>query len=1418
MKERMRPILTLILAIMLVFTSVPVQTDAAVSALGRGRKQEAQTAVEEEAPAEEAAPAEEPAAEEEAAPVEEPAVEEEASPAKEPAAEEPKEEITAPAGTEADQADETVPSEGEKTESADTEDVLVEDEAVEPAPEAEDKTAVNMPAQTFRQDIKETVPAKNAKGKNKKASTTTRTLITVEVDAPEGAFPKGTTMSVTRVGENDKIGGKRKGKTYRQAIENATNAEVNAILAVDITFTCNRKEIEPDKEISVSFKSDSIAPAEGQELSIVHVADNESAEVIRDAEIDEENQEATFDTDSFSVYAIIWTADDTEQSATIHWGTYNGGVFEELESPATIDSTASSVKLDVIFDGYYYVGAEYKETESADGVNLTSSTLKKADGGTWQVTLEGSGATAVADGSHIYVNYAPKNDGQYTPPLRPSAEILAPETDKTVTDNKDGTYTIQLDITGKQDETVTQIGANVIIIMDITQSMTNAMPGSSMSRMAAAKQALTTLVNTLDPDTNLINFTAVNFGNSANATLEQEWTSSKADMLAYVNGLPDNPNDYGTCWQAGLAGGVDRANIAHQSESLKNNKTYVLFVTDGNPNCYTGTDGRWHGSTGPNFNQQAYDAAVPNANTLATLSELYGIFVGDAEGYNHLDNLITNANGKETINGNSPQTIEDKFNEIAQTIVNELGAGSVVVDDGIPTLSNVSANVSAGEAGGFEYYITPKGGTQQTWADAPGATYSNSNGVTWNLSEAGTLKNDWVYTLKFTVWPSQAAYDLIADLNNGKVAYDDLTDEQKASVEGSKESGYTLKTNTHLYTTFRDLEGNEYSKENDASAKAMPLPTKTISVEKLWHNYLDSRNDDDIDGLKLMLTRDGEDYLEIEVNQETDWKKSDIYISCGQIVGTDVKEIGHDYYVTELPGDSVDKTDYWEVNSPVYHPMVIDGVAHMLVLDENAAAEVPNTTYLIRGKYYTKQDDSTNMSAINERVSWLNLTKTVEPGDDVPADALFTYKVKITEVTEGSKIYFSVRGGEVNYRDDIVTTNTETYVDPSTQYTYYVADSGEEFTLKIQAGWNVRFLNLESGSTYTIEEVANQMEDGFVLVNAKAVETFYSGYENGNRIVADGYPKTTDSEIQQIEDTTVNLETGVVSGKIHQTNTDYSVTYTNKYLGVFYVYHSSDNSVERYPMAVKGQKVTGFNIYELTAEGTLYGGYFSDYAGKSSSFDPKALDYSDGAHPKDEGGTAYSYSYIKESNRGAWNYSKGYNTPGTAMNPETDEVYYLKEVPAAYILPYTQYTYTKADKVIRNMWFISATDDLCYGEAGFYVETIDAQGRQEATFVDTLTVTTTGSTTTVTLSPKSVFGNKGGTGKGVQTGYLTYWDASEKIKENATSIFTPYWLTKDGMHICGTMTRTINFNNGKVGSGGMRTKDAENSTRLAENE
>gem|GEM_PF-1315025 len=904
-------------------------------------------------------------------------------------------------------------------------------------------------------------------------------------------------------------------------VSTATGAEVEPASPVTVKMMVNKAALTGLNVNTVD--TDSMTVTHITEDAVVDVADaadeTDGQVTVFASEEEMKSIKAEFEVDGFSTYTITWTEDGDEKSATIHWGSYNAtGEFEEFNSTTTVDATASSVDLNVNVDGYYFVGVDYLPNGAEEPTHLEQTSVLKKDGDTYKI-----GDTVIADGSDVYVNYASKGDGSYTPPPKPAADVLAPETDKTVTDNGDGTYTIQLDIEGKQDQHVTQVGANVIIIMDITQSMTNNMPGGGGTRMAAAKRALNTLIDTLDPSTNLINFTAVNFGNSANYSNGVNWTTTESQMRSYVTGLPNNPSDLGTCWQAGLQGGIDRVGTAPAG-----NETYVLFVTDGNPNGWVNAQGRYQQQGAGGFVQAAYNAAVPNANALAGISHLYGIFCGDADGYDHLEDLITNANGEDVINGNTTDAIEQAFAQIAQTIVDNLGAGNTSVDDGIPTLSNVSAAVADGEAGGFEYYITEPGQEMKEWEDAPGASYDKSNGVTWDLGEVGVLPNGTVYTLKFTVWPSQAAYDLIADLNNGLIELSDLTEEQRASIEGDKESGYTLKTNTHLYTTFTDLDGNEYREINDASSKAMNLPTETINIKKIWNNFLDQQNPPA--GVKLILTKDGDNYLygdnAIEVSSNTGWEKKDIYISLGQIKQAsdgsyEILESGHDYEIVEP--ENYDGDYRWELTSEVYHPMVINGTATMLIKDENASGTEGTDYYVIDGTKYKKADGEGNtLKAWNDRRSWLQIEKTVT-GTGAPADALFEFTVTINDANE-EDIWYSAYGPDGIIKDLETSGTAET--DSSGNTGYYYAASGSEITAKIQAGWTLRFLNLPSGTTYTIDETG--FPDGFAFAKAE-----------GDTVV------DTDADQDDPEAPTVTGST--VEGTINVPNVEFYAKYSNKY-------------------------------------------------------------------------------------------------------------------------------------------------------------------------------------------------------------------------------------------------------------------------------
>ncbi len=1062
--------LTLLLCLAMIAVYMPITAIADSEEPG-----EQVVAAEEESAA--AEPAEEPAAAEPAA--EETAPAEEAAPAEEVAAEEDK------ADKPAEEAKEKEPEKSEKEEKPEYDTVYVQDLA-----------EVSVKAETAKDAFDEEVNL---------------VVKPLDMDTDRGEV-KRAEKALAKSGE--KYAG---ALFYDIHFENKSGTEVEPKGTVSVKMTAKRAgltELDPGALNAESFKVIHI----GEKVEVVAAADENSAVKgtvdVTATEKAVKAIDASFEVDSFSPYVITWG--DPAQSATIHWGTYEDGEFKDFETANTVDTTASSVDLATNHDGYYFVGVDYAASEGAEPIYVENeSTLQKADG-EWKL-----GNITIADGSHIYVNYADKGSGGYTPPPKPTPEVLSPDTNKTVTKNPDGTYTIQLDIEGKQDEVVTQVGANVIVIMDITQSMTNSMPGGG-TRMAAAKSALNTLIDILDPDTNVINFTAVNFGNSANYSNGVNWTTATSVMESYVSGLPNNPSDLGTCWQAGLQGGIDRVGTAPAG-----NETYVIFVTDGNPNGWV-QNGRYQQQGSGQFIQAAYNAAVPNANQLGSSAHFYGVFCGDADGYTHLADLVNGAGGDGVVNGSSTSALEEAFADIAQTIVDNLGAGNVSVDDGVPSLSSISANVTGGEAGGFEYYITPKGGSQQEWDEAPGASYDESNGVTWDLSKESPLKDGYVYTVKFTVWPSQEAYDYIADLNNGLV--DPVPSEEELEAQGIeyKNGKYTLKTNTHLYTTFSDLEGNEYREEYDAKSEAMDLPTERIKIKKIWNNALDKRKV--TEGVYLGLEKDSEDYIttsdkKIEVAPD-DWESDYVYISMGFIkVKSDgsyeVLEPGHEYSVVEPE----DLTYHWELTSEVYRPMMIKGEPVVLIKTDSPEGKDGEDYFTIDGNTYQKGDtDEFVLKAINDRRSYLQIEKKVT-GSGADKDDLFELTVNITD-PDGEDIWFSAYDENDEIVKEIKTSATAEEGDTG----YYYSGSGSDFTVKIKAGWTLRFLNLKTGTEYSVEEKEADLPDGYKLDKAEASVT-----DNSEETASQEEPEAGE------------VDGSKVTGTVNVPNCEFLVDFTNEY-------------------------------------------------------------------------------------------------------------------------------------------------------------------------------------------------------------------------------------------------------------------------------
>ncbi len=908
-----------------------------------------------------------------------------------------------------------------------------------------------------------------------------------------------------------------------------------------------------------------------------------------------------------------------------------------------------------------------------------------------------------------------------------------PAVEKIVTDNGDGTHKIKLELTGKVNTTHEVTKANVLVVLDLSGSMDY--EAGATTRLKAAKSAVNSVAKTLldkngenGAPEDLVEMGLITF--SDKATTQAFNSNRKTTDTSLFQKKVNSLNAKGvTNWEDALA-------AAKNFNFGDNDKTYVIFVSDGNPTKRNSPIYSWEeygtppfgtGREGADNVQNCYDVAKDDARDIVNKGKDFytiGCF-GNVSRMQELTNYAYNStnSGKYYSASNAAQ-LSAALNEIATAISNSLGQSNVKVTDGVTSLSKISANVVGTPSSNFVY---KKNGA--VWANAPAAKIVDSK-VVWDLSSVGALENNAKYSVEFDVWPSQDAFDLVADLNNGKQTYDSLSNEIKSQIKKDDDTGkYFLNTNTDLKTNFtynnQDLEENF-----DAGNNSMEVLSSTISLEKLWENDLDNRSAEPV---TLNLTKDGNVYLTKELNKNNNFKVENIYIAPGIIKENKVLEKGHDYSVTE-PADSA---YHWELNADTYHPMLIDGKLKMLKKDDN------NGTYTIDGKKYSVVDaaDAT-LKAKNSRRSYLNFTKKVTEAQANTAskDDLFSYNVTIN-AADNKEVWFAVKDENDNYVTNLETTATQ-------DGDYYKVDSGKQFTVKLKRDWNFRAINLLSNTTYSIEET--DIPDGYVFEN------------------------------YQINEGNINKEGNKVTGTIEAANKAYTLTNTNKYNGYFYVYHSSNNQVEKVSITDPRVKNGKFDLTKEISSGYLYGGYFKAYGQTTSTNDQiKALTYTEGK-AKDPNGTAYTGKKAT-----AWKSAKAYKVNGQKdFAPEVNQVYYLKEVPNTYFRPRMEVIYDtrKSTQPVTDLYLFTATDDANYNSVS-----LSPVGDTE--LYARATIKNYDGTVKRYLTAKGEF-------KTLPRGYIALINVKDKVKSQTDFEFTPKFETLDGVEVNGVVKRTVAFGNG----------------------
>ena len=648
--------------------------------------------------------------------------------------------------------------------------------------------------------------------------------------------------------------------------------------------------------------------------------------------------------------------------------------------------------------------------------------------------------------------------------VTPAFAAEPPATSKIVTPNDDGTYTLSLSVTGKSQASSSSSKADVIVVLDTSGSMSERAGDSWQSRLSVAKSAVNSLAeellsnNTTDnPDA--VQLSLVTFSNYA--TTRITGTMSLSGFQKQVNSLTATG---GTNWE-------DALKTANAIKTRKGADVYVIFVSDGDP-TYRNTRGTraWgqdrdefesHSSDGHTYygtgNSDAYGLNYDRARDQAVAIAGEGKSFFAIGAFGNVSNMqkLAAASGQagNYYSAADSAALNAAFDNIINTITHNLTYSNVKVTDGMTSLAATSLVDGAVE--GFTYSKT-KNSVTSDWDDAPDATFDGST-VSWDLSSLGSLEHGVTYTVSFKVWPSQAAIDKVAELQNSGT----ITDLPAGIVYNAETRTYGIQTNTTANVSYEqtsttttevlpsdaveqdngtwtspstgltytyDLTSGLYvaTKSQAGTARLdtpdpMPVDTPTITVSKEWVDSLDKsvRPSGDI---TLNVLLDNKILKTVTLNSNNNYQ-AEVHVPYGITAkGVDLTS-GHNVTVTE---DNVDEN--YELSAETIRPMLVDGV---LAMGGNGDA---------------------TLTATNTLKSRIKITKNVS-STDYPTDASFGFSVIVT-TPDGSSVPYKVcaDNGEVS-------TGT--------------LASGAASTITLSAGQHILVDEVPTGTTYKTTETSS---------------------------------------------------------------------------------------------------------------------------------------------------------------------------------------------------------------------------------------------------------------------------------------------------------------------------------------------------------
>lgn len=387
--------------------------------------------------------------------------------------------------------------------------------------------------------------------------------------------------------------------------------------------------------------------------------------------------------------------------------------------------------------------------------------------------------------------------------------------------NDDGTYDLTLTVSGSTGTATKKAQVDVLMVVDVSNSMNN-------TRLGNTRKAMNALISELEGNETVdARYSVVEFATYAETVYP--WGENSQALTNAINALNRSG---GTNYQAGL-----RESIKQLEKARPTATTVVVFLSDGEPTYYLKDNGSL-GGTGSAGNIKITDDAwteytLGEAQKL-TCSQFYAVGISSSqaafmEGLR--DNVQSASPAQYFEADDNGSNLADKFEEIAGSVTH-LSCENVTITDTLSQYAEAVLNTS-GTPEKLVIKVTDENDADVTEAEKQAggitAVYNSQNKtVTLDFDDSYRLKANYTYAVTLKIKPTDEA---IQYLNKNGGVYPDAPDSGTGTHADKHENGFFSNTEATLTYQVTGIPGQNtvsYDKPVIRVNKGDLLITKTI--------------------------------------------------------------------------------------------------------------------------------------------------------------------------------------------------------------------------------------------------------------------------------------------------------------------------------------------------------------------------------------------------------------------------------------------------------------------------------------------------------------------------------------------------------------------------------------------------------------